>query len=620
MNLKLATILTSLVISMPALAQDTGDVRTGPLALQEAYLKAPVVDPFDYFGHSVATDGTTMVVGAIYESSSSSGVNGDPYDNSRTYSGAAYVFRRNNGAWEYEAYLKEANPKTGVQFGFSVAVWGDTIAVGAPGSGSGKVTTFRRVGGNWTLEETLQAFRGEAGDQFGWSVSLSKNQLLVGAPGEDGGSTGIGGDQNDNSVSKSGAAYAFSRNSSGWRQKAYFKSLSPVANESFGYSTSLNGDTAVIGVPYEGSDATGVNGSPYNNRSPQSGAAYVFVRGGGNGQWSLEAYLKAFNTGIWDLFGYSVSVAANTIVIGAPSEDSSGRGTTGTDDDQTLESGAAYVFTRKAGVWSQHKFLKPMNTAQEMYFGKAVSIYGNTVAIGSPGDRSRSNGIDGRMDEEIGSRESSGSVQLFYRVNGIWVPFMYVKALVPDRNDLFGSSVAFREGILASGSYGESSSSTGVNGDAENDDKHSSGAAYAIHVNPKWGLARYGTYYGANYPDLYSDDHPIAGQDFTLRLDHFSQDGSARLVFSRRPDWIPHLGGVLHVDRSPNMLLIRPGKFTYIPITSSPTKDFTGKGEITLPLPAAAAGFTFYAQAAMHDPTQSTRWALTNGLKVVVGS
>ena len=104
-----------------------------------------------------------------------------------------------------------------------------------------------------------------------------------------------------------------------------------------------------------------------------------------------------------------------------------------------------------------------------------------------------------------------------------------------------------------------------------------------------------------------------------LSMPALTQGRSARLALSRRPDWIPHLGGVLHVDRSPNMLLIRPGKFICIPITSSPTKDFTGKGEITLPLPAIAAGFTFYAQAAMHDLTQSTRWALTNGLKVVSG-
>ena len=96
---------------------------------QQAYLKASNPGAVDQFGQSVAISGDTVVVGARYEDSSTTGVNTTPNE-SGVESGAAYVFVRNSGVWTQQAYLKASNSESGDQFGWSVAISGDTVVVG----------------------------------------------------------------------------------------------------------------------------------------------------------------------------------------------------------------------------------------------------------------------------------------------------------------------------------------------------------------------------------------------------------------------------------------------------------------------------------------------------------
>ena len=117
----------------------------------------------------------------------------------------------------------------------------------------------------------------------------------LGAIGEASNATGVNGDQSDNSAPDSGAAYLFVRNETNWSQQAYLKASNAGAGDEFGVGVGLSGDTAVIGAPHEGSNATGVNGNQSNNSAAGSGAVYIFVRNGTN--WSQQAYLKASNTG-----------------------------------------------------------------------------------------------------------------------------------------------------------------------------------------------------------------------------------------------------------------------------------------------------------------------------------
>jgi hypothetical protein len=140
------------------------------------------------------------------------------------------------------------------------------------------------------------------------------------------------------------------------------------------------------------------------------GAAYVFTRTGG--VWSQQAYLKASNTGAVDKFGRAVAVDGDTIVVGAHTEASSATGVNGDQADNSAgASGAAYVFTRTGGVWTQQAYLKASNTENSDQFGRPVEIDGDTIIVGASGESSSATGVNG--DQTDNSANSSGAVYVF---------------------------------------------------------------------------------------------------------------------------------------------------------------------------------------------------------------
>src|SRR5437867_2232371 len=146
-------------------------------------------------------------------------------------------------------------------------------------------------------------------------------------------------------------------------QQAYVKASNTGPYDLFGFSVAVADATMVIGARGESSNATGVNGNENDNSAIDSGAAYVFVRNGTN--WIQQAYLKASNTGgaglftEGDFFGYAVAVSGDTVVVGAPQEDSNATGVNGTQTNNlATDSGAAYVFVRKGTNWTQQAYLK----------------------------------------------------------------------------------------------------------------------------------------------------------------------------------------------------------------------------------------------------------------------
>jgi hypothetical protein len=136
---------------------------------------------------------------------------------------------------------------------------------------------------------------------------------------------------------------------------------------------SISGDTIVVSAPLEDSYAPGVNGDLNNNLSPDSGAAYVFVRDGAT--WTQQAYLKGSNTRIGDCFGWSVSISGDTIVAGATGEDSNATGVNGDQSNNNApQSGAAYLFVRDGAIWTQLAYLKARSVRSAEYFGKGVAV------------------------------------------------------------------------------------------------------------------------------------------------------------------------------------------------------------------------------------------------------
>jgi hypothetical protein len=245
-------------------------------------------------------------------------VNGDPGNNSASLAGAAFVFVRSGGVWTQQAYLKASNT--------------------------------------------------DAGDLFGWSAALAGDTLVIGAIGEAGKSTGVNGDQRDDSAPGAGAAYAFVRSGGVWTQQAYLKASNAGAVNGFGHSVSLSGETLVIGAPAEASAATGVNGNQGDNSAPGAGAAYVFGRT--VGVWVQQAYLKASNTGAGDRFGWLAALDGDTALMGATGEASKDTGVNGNQGDNSAPgAGAAYVFVRSGGFWAQQAYLKASNTGGADRFG-----------------------------------------------------------------------------------------------------------------------------------------------------------------------------------------------------------------------------------------------------------
>jgi cysteine-rich repeat protein len=466
---------------------------------QHTYGKASNTGASDSFGYSVALSGDTLAVGAYGEDSAAQGVGGDQDDNSAPGSGAVYVFRRIGTSWQQEAYLKASNTGASDSFGYSVALSGDTLAVGAYGEdsaaqgvggnqdddstpSSGAVYVFRRMGTSWQQEAYLKASNTGAYDSFGYSVALSGDTLAVGAYGEDSAAQGMGGNQDDDSTPSSGAVYVFQRMGTSWQQEAYLKASNTGAYDNFGRSVALSGDTLAVGAYGEDSAAQGVGGNQADDSTPESGAVYVFRRTGTD--WEQEAYLKASNTGASDSFGYSVAFAGDTLAVGAYSEDSAAQGVGGNqDDDSTPSSGAVYVFRRTGTSWQQEAYFKASNTGAYDGFGSSVALAGDTLAVGAPGEDSAVTGINHNQGDN--SAEDSGAVYMFRRTGTTWQQEAYLKASNTgsddELGDSFGHGVALAVDTLAVGAPHESSASQGVNGDQADDSAWYSGAVYIFH-------------------------------------------------------------------------------------------------------------------------------------------
>jgi len=458
---------------------------------QQAYLKPSNTDAADMFGFSVAVSGDTVVVGAIGEDSLATGVNGDQTDNASVgFSGAAYVFVRSGAGWSQQAYLKASNTGIGDEFGYSVAISGDTVVVGAPfedssargvngdqadngATNAGAAYVFVRSGTVWTQQAYLKASNTDRGDLFGYSVSVSSDSLVVGAVSEGSSAVGVNGNQADNGASGAGAAYVFARVGGTWTQQAYLKASNPGVDDEFGFSVSISGDTVVVGAPFEDSNA----GGDVDSGAIDSGAAYVFARSGGI--WSQQARLKASNIDVVDQFGYSVAISDDTIIVGAIGESSNA---VGIDGDQTsntaASSGAAYVFVRSGDAWRQEAYLKASNTNAGDQFGYSVALSGDTAVVGAISEDSSATGVDGdRLDD---GAPNAGAAYVFVRSHGFWSQLAYLKSSNTGAGDQFGHSVAVSGHTVVVGATGEDSAASGVDADQSDNDASGAGAAYVF--------------------------------------------------------------------------------------------------------------------------------------------
>jgi len=352
------------------------DLRGKALLLQvnDAGARYPLtIDPFvqkaklsvsdkavgDYLGFSVSISGDVVVVGARY---ADPGGTGD--------AGAAYVFVKPGGGWAgmtQTARLTASDKAASDSFGYSVSISGDVVVVGAhyadPGgtNAAGAAYVFIKPGGGWadmTQTAKLTASDKAAEDQFGFSVSISGDVVVVGAYYADPGGT-----------SNAGASYVFVKPGGGWTdmtQTARLTASDKAAGDYFGFSVSISGDVVVVGALY--ADPGGTS---------NAGASYVFVKpGGGWADMTQTARLTASYKAAGDEFGFSVSISADVVVVGAPYADPGGTGS----------AGAAYVFAKPGGGWAdmtQTARLTASDKAAGDYFGYSVAVSGDVVVVGA---------------------------------------------------------------------------------------------------------------------------------------------------------------------------------------------------------------------------------------------
>lgn len=327
----------------------------------ESKLVATGGKPNERFGIGVGLDGDRAIVGA----------RGD-FDRGMQ-SGAAYIFRNTGAGWVQERRLISTEAIANDHFGASVAIFGDRAAIGAPGGASGSrlqtgaVYIYRRTSlGWWEQEARLVAHDGEARDHFGFSVALDGTTVIVGAHGDDDRGT------------RAGAAYIFEHTDAGWRLGQKLAARDGRGHDFFGQSVAVHGDYALVGAYGVDSRGRDVGAAYIFERTPRgwvqqgrliagdrrasdhfgsavaihggravvgarghtsgksrSGAAYLFWRS--RDGWALAAKLVAGDATELHFFGQSVAIDEARIAIGANGDNARGPW-----------SGSAYVYEMPA--------------------------------------------------------------------------------------------------------------------------------------------------------------------------------------------------------------------------------------------------------------------------------
>jgi len=315
--------------------------RSGTTWTQQAKIQASDAQATDYFGHSVAISGDTLVVGAHLE---------DPVT---TNAGSAYIFTRSGTTWTQQAKLVASDPEANDQFGQSVAIDGDTVVVGShqeyPGglTLAGSAYIFTRSGTTWTQQAKLVASDAQASDYFGHSVAIDGDTVVVGARLEDPGA-----------ISDAGSAYIFTRSGTTWTQQAKIQASDAQASDQFGWDVAIDGDTVVVGAYLEDTGAS------------DAGSAYIFTRSGTT--WTQQQKIQASDAQATDWFGHSVAIDGDTVVVGAHLEDT-----------VAASAGAAYIFTRSGTTWTQQSKIQASDPENSDWFGWDVAIDGDTVVVGA---------------------------------------------------------------------------------------------------------------------------------------------------------------------------------------------------------------------------------------------
>jgi len=384
-----AVAISGTKVVVGAVGEDTGADNAGIAYVFDAVtgtllrtLNNPDPQYSDYFGNSVGISGNVVAVGAYGDDAGASGA------------GAAYVLDATTGA--VLQTLTHPTPVESLCFGYSVAISGTTVVVGAylddtSAIDAGSAYVFDSATGS--LVRTLNNPTPAASDWFGYSVAISGSIVVIGAHGDDTG------------AADSGTAYVFDAATGSLRRT--LNNPSPAASDWFGYSVAISSSTAVVGAH---GDDTG---------AADSGTAYVFDAATGN----LRRTLNNPSPAASDSFGYSVAASGSTSVVGAFKDDTGG-----------VDAGTAHVFDGTTG--NLRRTLINPTPAPRHYFGSSVALSGTVGVVGASGDG-----------------DGAGAAYVVDAVAGTVLRALANPA--PANYDSFGHAVAVSGSIAVVGAYGK---------------------------------------------------------------------------------------------------------------------------------------------------------------------
>lgn len=389
----------------------------------------------------------------------------------------------------------------------------------------------------WIKEVALNSVNADSNDFFGLSVSVHRDTMVVASSQEDSSQTTITNGATaslNNSFTDSGAVYVYKRSGTTWSQEAYIKASNAGASDLFGNAVSIHQDTLAVAANMEDSNQlTITNGSTasVDNTSLSAGAVYIYKRSGGN--WVQEAFIKTLNAQAGDQFGSALQVHGETLVVSASQEDSNQttitNGATASSDNSSSAAGAAYVYVRSGGNWSQEAYIKASNSGASDMFGYSVSLYQNTIAVGVQAEDSNQTTItNGTSSSSDNSSNSSGAVYVYKRAATSWAQEAYIKASNSDASDSFGVSVSLDYDRLAVGASGEDSNQiTITNGATASSDNTltDSGAVYVYkRTGSNWAQEAYIKASNADGADNFGSRVYINGN--TLIVSAPTEDGN----------------------------------------------------------------------------------------------
>lgn len=431
---------------------------------QLAYGKASDAAAGRRFASAIAIAGDTMVIGAR-------GGLTDP--------GAVYIFARTGASWTQVQRLVAPNAGNDDGFGASVAISGDTLVVGAPfedsssaalasdneaATDAGAVYTFQLVEGTWMLRDYLKATPPRVDGVFGGNVAIEGDRLVVGE---------------QQRSTENGRVYELVRPAGGsFQHRRVISAPNPDTDDRFGFAVALSGTTLAVGAFNESGSATGVTkaddlGTVNNNDAPSAGAVYLFDLV--VGEWVLNSFVKPLNTQTNDLFGHTVALSGDTLVVGALREDGGGIGVDPAIDELALDSGAVYVFERTADDWTQTAYIKPPTPPNpDQGFGIALAISSNLIAIGATQENGCAVGVNA---QGTGICTNAGAAYLLRRDGATWIQHSYLKASNTGVADELGAGLALSGDTLAVGAAFEDASATGNQSDNSVND---AGAVYVF--------------------------------------------------------------------------------------------------------------------------------------------